>query len=230
MNKQAPVLDLRNITKSYPQGHETLTILKKCSFKIYPGEIVGLLGVSGSGKSSLLHIAGLLDAPTEGTVLIKGIQIENQKDALQTKWRNESIGFVYQFHHLLPEFTALENVMLPQLMKGIAFKQAEKKAQHALETLGLRDRLLHFPSELSGGEQQRVAIARAFINDPALILADEPTGNLDLATAHKVFDLFLTFAKENGVACLIATHDQALAKKMDRMVELQDGSLVERHR
>lgn len=228
MNKRTPVLALKNITKSYPQGKGTLTILKECSFEIYSGEVVGLLGVSGSGKSSLLHMAGLLDAPTKGQVLIKGTPIQNQSDAVQTKSRNELIGFIYQFHHLLPEFTALENVIMPQLMKRISFKDAEKKAQHYLTHLGLQHRLSHFPSELSGGEQQRVAIARAFINDPALILADEPTGNLDLETAHTVFNLFLTFAKEKGLACLIATHDQALAQKMDRVVELKDGHLVER--
>lgn len=227
MNKRSPTLALKNVSKSYAQGKETLTILKKCSLKIHPGEVVGLVGVSGSGKSSLLHVAGLLDAPTSGTVFCNGTSLQGQGDTLLTRWRNEMIGFIYQFHHLLPEFTALENVMLPALMKGLSPKKAEEKAHHYLNYLGLQHRITHFPSELSGGEQQRVAIARAFVNDPAIILADEPTGNLDRETALKVFDLFLSLAKEKQLSCLIATHDRALAQKMDRILSLKEGHLVE---
>jgi lipoprotein-releasing system ATP-binding protein len=227
MNKRVPILALQNVTKSYPQGKESLTILKKCQLKIYPGEVVGLLGVSGSGKSTLLHMAGLLDVPTSGEVFIHGTEVQNQSDAVLTRWRNARIGFIYQFHHLLPEFTALENVMMPCLMQGESAARAKEKALYYLNHLGLQARITHFPSELSGGEQQRVAIARAFVNDPSLILADEPTGNLDTETAHIVFDLFLNLAREKGLSCLIATHDRQLASQMDRVFVLDAGRLVE---
>jgi len=227
MDKKHPILALRALTKTYRQGTHALSIFKDIEMTINAGEIVGLVGVSGSGKSSLLHIAGLLDHPTSGHVVLEGIAIKQQEDKLLTKWRNEKIGFIYQFHHLLPEFTALENVMLPHLMAGHSADKAHQKASDHLSHLGLKDRLDHYPSELSGGEQQRVAIARALMNDPVLILADEPTGNLDSATAEKVFDLFMHVVRERNIACLIGTHDLSMAKKMDRVLQLRDGALVE---
>jgi lipoprotein-releasing system ATP-binding protein len=227
MDKKRPILELCALTKTYQQGTHALSIFKNIDMTIHAGEIVGLVGVSGSGKSSLLHIAGLLDHPTSGHVVLEGIAIKQQEDKLLTKWRNEKIGFIYQFHHLLPEFTALENVMLPHLMLGQMAAKASRKARDHLVHLGLKDRLDHYPSALSGGEQQRVAIARALMNNPALILADEPTGNLDPGTAQKVFELFMSVVRERNIACLIGTHDLGMAKKMDRVLQLRDGSILE---
>ena len=221
------ILTLKGVEKSYAQGTESLSILKNVNLMVNPGEIVGLVGVSGSGKSTLLHMAGLLDHATSGEILLDGMSVKSLDDSVLTRWRNEKIGFIYQFHHLLPEFTALENVMLPHLMGGHSSKEASQKAEDLLAQLDLQDRLTHYPSELSGGEQQRVAVARALINDPALILADEPTGNLDPGTAKKVFDIFVDVARKRNLACLIATHDLALTKKMDRVFHLQDGSIKE---
>ncbi len=227
MVKKIPILELRGLEKTYHQGPQTLSIFKDINMTIHAGEIVGLVGVSGSGKSSLLHIAGLLDQPTAGSVSLEGAKITTQDDTLLTKWRNEKIGFIYQFHHLLPEFTALENAMLPHLMADHSEKDATIKAVDLLDHLGLQDRLHHYPSELSGGEQQRVAVARALMNDPLLILADEPTGNLDPATSKKVFDLFIQVVRQKNIACLIGTHDLSMAKKMDRVLELKAGTLKE---
>lgn len=227
MDKKRPILELCALTKTYQQGTHALSIFKNIDMTIHAGEIVGLVGVSGSGKSSLLHIAGLLDHPTSGHVVLEGVSIQKQEDALLTQWRNEKIGFIYQFHHLLPEFTALENVMLPHLMLGQTAAKASRKARDHLVHLGLKDRLDHYPSALSGGEQQRVAIARALMNNPALILADEPTGNLDPGTAQKVFELFMSVVRERNIACLIGTHDLGMAKKMDRVLQLRDGSILE---
>jgi lipoprotein-releasing system ATP-binding protein len=227
MDKKRPILELCALTKTYQQGTHALSIFKNIDMTIHAGEIVGLVGVSGSGKSSLLHIAGLLDHPTSGHVVLEGIAIKQQEDKLLTKWRNEKIGFIYQFHHLLPEFTAIENVMLPHLMLGQMAAKASRKARDHLVHLGLKDRLDHYPSALSGGEQQRVAIARALMNNPALILADEPTGNLDPGTAQKVFELFMSVVRERNIACLIGTHDLGMAKKMDRVLQLRDGSILE---
>lgn len=227
MSKKSPVLKLDNIVKTYEQGGQSLSILKKVSLTIYPGEIVGLVGVSGSGKSTLLQIAGLLDHPTSGEVTLDGLSVKGASDGDLTEWRNEKVGFIYQFHHLLPEFTALENVTLPQVIKGISKRDAEKKASDYLKMLSLEDRATHHPSALSGGEQQRVAVARALVNDPKIILADEPTGNLDPGTAKKVFDLFMKVARSKKVACVVATHDREMAKKMDRVFEIHGASLKE---
>ena len=218
-----PILTLENLHKSYAQAKGSLSILKGISLSLNPEEIVGLVGVSGSGKSTLLHLAGLLDTPTEGTVTIDGVMGSKETDTVRTKIRNEKLGFIYQFHHLLPEFTALENITLPALIQGK--KRAEDEALYYLDRLGLQDRAHHFPSELSGGEKQRVAIARALINRPKLIIADEPTGNLDPETAQGVFDLFVECARKTKVACLIATHDPALMTKMDRVFEMKNGLL-----
>lgn len=225
---KVPLLELRHITKTYPQGdHQALVVLKGCDLKLLPGEIVGVIGVSGSGKSSLLHIAGLLDQPTAGEVFFEGTSFKGQEDRVLTRWRNKKMGFIYQFHHLLPEFTALENVMMPLLMAGYSEAESKQKAIRYLGDLGLKERLTHFPSQLSGGEQQRVAVARALVNEPRLVLADEPTGNLDSATAHTVFQTFLALARDQGTSCLIATHDRALASQMDRVIALRDGHVVE---
>lgn len=223
MSKATPILDLQQVSKTYAQGNHALCVLDKASLQIHPREIVGLIGSSGSGKSTLLHLAGLLDDPTSGKVILEGTDVTGQSEQTLTQWRNQSIGFVYQFHHLLPEFTALENVMLPQLIHGVSQKEAKAAAEGQLESLGLGDRMHHHPSELSGGEQQRVAIARAFANNPKLILADEPTGNLDPETAHRVFELFLERVRRQKVACLIVTHDHDLIKKMDRVFSLKSG-------
>lgn len=215
-----PVLKLQNVCKSFRQGAATLDILKSISFTIEPGETVALIGPSGSGKSTLLQIAGLLDVPDSGEIHLLDNACHNASDAQQTAWRGQHIGFVYQYHHLLPECTAEENVMMPQLLQKTSPQDARAKAHTLLDQLGLKDRATHRPSELSGGEQQRVALARAMANNPALILADEPTGNLDPATSDQVFSLLVKTLKASSSAALIATHDHALAKKMDRILEL----------
>ena len=220
------VLFLKNIVRTFMQGSETLTILNRLGLVVNAGEMVALVGPSGSGKTTLLQIAGLLDTPTAGEVMVAGSDMSKASDAKRTKTRLGHIGFVYQFHHLLPEFSAQENVMLPQMIAGKNERDAAAKATTLLEGLGLSTRLSHRPAKLSGGEQQRVAIARALANDPALILADEPTGNLDSHTAGDVFALLVRLAKERNVAALVATHNMELARRMDRTVTLQDGKLV----
>ncbi|WP_421791521.1 ABC transporter ATP-binding protein [Hyphobacterium sp.] len=221
-----PWLSLRNVVRTYESGGEDLRVLRGVDLDLAPGEIVGLIGPSGSGKSTLLHVAGLLEPPDDGTVTIDGKEATGISDNKLTELRRNYIGFVYQFHHLLPEFDALENVVLPMLIHGDLRAKAIPKAQKLLSTMGLRDRLSHRPAELSGGEQQRVAIARAFANKPEIILADEPTGNLDPKTSDAVFESFRNAAKEEGTALLVATHNIALAERMDRVVSLVDGKLV----
>ena len=232
MNDAAPVsgnaaLELRGVKRSFIVGETSLEVLKGADLRIQRGEIVALVGPSGAGKSTLLHIAGLLEQPTGGDVLIGGALAAQLKDRERTRLRREEIGFVYQFHHLLPEFTALENVVLPQLIGGTKRGEAEAKAKDLLTRLGLAERLEHRPSRLSGGEQQRVAIARAMANKPRILFADEPTGNLDPRTAKRVFEEFLGLARAEGVAALIATHNLQLAGKMDRAVLLHEGKLID---
>ena len=214
------VLELQSITRTYHQGENSITPLKDFSLAIKPGESVALVGPSGSGKTTLLQIAGLLDNPTSGMVLLNGADMSRANDAERTSARKSSLGFVYQFHHLLPEFTALENVMMPQIIAGVPHSTAAARAQELLASLGLGPRVTHRPAKLSGGEQQRVAIARALANNPSLLLADEPTGNLDPQTSDVVFAIFLKLAKERGLALLVATHNMELAGKMDRIVRI----------
>ncbi len=220
------VLELKNVTRSFRQGDKTLSVLKGADLQINRGEIVALTGPSGSGKSTLLQIAGLLEPPNEGDVFIDGHKVEDRADSTRTELRRSHIGFVYQFHHLLPDFNALENLVLPQMIKGEPRSDAQDKAFQMLKRVGIHTRADHFPSELSGGEQQRVAIARALINDPALLLADEPTGNLDPHTADDVFDLLIETARNAGLGALIATHDYDLARKMDRQLKIEDGKII----
>jgi len=222
-----PVLELRGIARSFAQGAGRLDIFRDLDLKVHPGEIVALVGPSGAGKSSLLHIAGLLEAPTAGDVLISGKVCNTLDDAARTRIRRLGIGFVYQFHCLLPEFSAIENVMLPQQIAGVADAGAHSRARDLLVRLGLEHRLTHRPAELSGGEQQRVAIARAIANRPILLLADEPTGNLDPNTASHVHGEFLRLIAQEGVGALIATHNLELARSMHRVVQLEAGRLIE---
>lgn len=220
------VLSLKGVERTYESGGEDLHVLRGIDLDLKPGEIVGLIGPSGSGKSTLLHIAGLLEPPDAGEVTLAGIDAVNANDDMRTALRRNFVGFVYQFHHLLPEFDALENVALPRLIHGELRHRAMPEARRLLTTLGLGERLTHRPAELSGGEQQRVAIARAFANAPKLILADEPTGNLDPATSEAVFESFRRAAREEGTAALVATHNIALSERMDRVLTLADGKLV----
>lgn len=219
------VLELKGIKRTFHQGGRALKILRGTGLSVAPGEVVGLLGPSGSGKSTLLHIAGLLEQPDAGSVIINGETCGKLSEQKRTRIRRGSIGFVYQFHHLLPEFTALENVLLPQLIAERSEKEARDHAAALLSRLGLKKRLEHLPSQLSGGEQQRVAIARALANDPEILLADEPTGNLDESTAEKVMKELITAARDKGVGAIIATHNMALAARMDRCVHLHEGKL-----
>jgi lipoprotein-releasing system ATP-binding protein len=221
------VLELRDVARAFAQGGIKLDIFKHVNMAVRPGEIVALVGPSGAGKSSLLHIAGLLEAPTAGEVFIAGRNCSTLDDLSRTRIRRLGIGFVYQFHHLLPEFSALENVILPQLIAGTAKKAAAERATSLLQRLGLESRLDHRPAELSGGEQQRVAIARALANRPLLLLADEPTGNLDPRTAGHVHAEFLRLIQEEGLGALIATHNLELAQRMHRILHLDKGQLLE---
>ncbi|TDI61978.1 MAG: ABC transporter ATP-binding protein [Alphaproteobacteria bacterium] len=218
-------LDLQNIGKHFTMGGEELHVLNGASLTIAPGEIVAMLGPSGAGKSTLLHIAGLLDRPDTGEITIDGQACGSLGDTDRTRIRRTAIGFVYQFHNLLPEFTATDNVALACMINGVSQKDARKRARELLEILGLSERLEHMPTQLSGGEQQRVAIARAMANHPRILLADEPTGNLDENTADTVFDALITLAREEKVAALIATHNIGLAKRMDRRIVLHNGRL-----
>lgn len=220
------VLNLSNITRDYASGGGTLHVLSGANLSIDAGELVALVGPSGSGKSTLLHIAGLLDTPQAGAISIAGSDASTASDATRTRLRNQHIGFIYQFHHLLPELTAEENVTMPMRIAGAKTVEASARAQALLKRLGLAERAHHYPSQLSGGEQQRVAIARALANKPALILADEPTGNLDPATSNSVTELLLEMAREENVAALIATHNMALAKRLHRAVTLRDGIIA----
>ncbi|CAJ0868580.1 Lipoprotein-releasing system ATP-binding protein LolD [freshwater sediment metagenome] len=221
------VLELRNIARHYREGEARLDILVDINLALYPGETVALVAPSGAGKSTLLHIAGLLERQDGGETLINGAATSRMNDNERTKLRRGTIGFIYQFHHLLPEFSALENIALPQMINGIDRKEAELRAQQLLDYLRLGPRASHRPTELSGGEQQRVAIARAVANGPHLLLADEPTGNLDPRTAEHVFATLMTLARQSGLAALIATHNLDLAEQMDRRVTLRDGRVEE---
>jgi lipoprotein-releasing system ATP-binding protein len=223
----APVLALQSIARIYQQGDRRLEIFKDVSLGVKAGEIAALVGPSGAGKSSLLHIAGLLEKPSAGEVAIAGTPCAGLPDAERTRIRRSAIGFVYQFHHLLPEFSALENVMMPRLIAGASRSEARTRAAELLDRLGLGERANHRPGELSGGEQQRVAIARALANRPLLLLADEPTGNLDPKTAERVHREFLHLIAEEGLAALIATHNHDLARRMHRVLRLDGGRLVE---
>ncbi|MFM9890422.1 MAG: ABC transporter ATP-binding protein [Rickettsiales bacterium] len=221
------VLALCDIGYAYPAAAGELKVLNGATLTLNAGELTALVGPSGSGKSTLLHIAGLLDAAQSGVVEIAGEDVTRASDAKRTKLRNQHLGFIYQFHNLLPELSALENVMLPQRIGGTSANAAKSRATELLTRLGLAARLTHLPSQLSGGEQQRVAIARALANKPAVILADEPTGNLDPATSESVTDLLLQIAAEEQVAALIATHNMTLAKRLHRAVTLRDGQIVD---
>lgn len=227
MNKQMPTLELKNVVKTFKQGSAKLEVLKGVDFAVAPGEIVALIGPSGSGKSTLLQIAGLLEKPTKGDVWLDGQKCSKLGDNARTGLRRDYLGFVYQYHNLLGDFSATENVALPQLIAGVGQKVANEKAKWLLNRLGLGRRLAHRPSELSGGEQQRVAIARALANSPKLLLADEPTGNLDPRTSEGVFLELLSIVKETKLSALIATHNFELADKMDRKVTLKDGKLID---
>jgi lipoprotein-releasing system ATP-binding protein len=223
----AAALRLEKVARSYPQGEGTLDVFRNLELTLRPGEVVALVGPSGAGKSSLLHMAGLLEAPTSGEIYIAGSAASKLDDGQRTRIRRDMIGFVYQAHHLLPEFTALENVMLPQRIAGKSRAEAEANAKRLLEQLGLGSRLTHRPSQLSGGEQQRVAVARALANNPRILLADEPTGNLDPRTSGGVFDALVSLVRSEGLAALIATHNLELAAKMDRALMLHEGRLID---
>jgi lipoprotein-releasing system ATP-binding protein len=221
------VLELRGVSRSFRQGAGRLEVLRQVSLAVSPDEIVALIGPSGAGKSTLLQISGLLEPPTSGEVLIKGEPAGRLSDARRTELRRTAIGFVYQYHHLLPEFSAAENVILPQMIAGLSRGKARGRALELLAMVGLSQRAEHRPAQLSGGEQQRVAIARALANGPALLLADEPTGNLDHTTADGVFSMLVKLVRAVGLGALVATHNLALADQMDRILALDDGRLVE---
>ena len=219
------VLAVKGLRRSFQQGGVTIDVLRGIDLAVRQGEIVALLGPSGSGKSTLLQAVGLLEGGFEGSIRIAGEEVAELGDGNRTRVRRDTLGFVYQFHHLLPDFTALENVVIPQLVKGASREQAEERSKSLLGTLGLAERVTHRPSKLSGGEQQRVAVARALANRPALVLADEPTGNLDEATADIVFAEFLRLVRDEGSAALVATHNERIAAKMDRVLRLHEGVL-----
>jgi len=226
-DNDAPVLFLQDVERYYRQGDDTLEILKGAELAVWSGQSVALVAPSGAGKSTLLHIAGLLEHPDGGEVFINGAPTTKLSDVARTKIRRIEIGFVYQFHHLLPEFTALENVMLPQMIRGLAKQEAKLRATEILNYLGLDERLRHRPSELSGGEQQRVAIARAVANAPRVLLADEPTGNLDPRTSERVFSSLTQLVRASGLAAVVATHNMDIAARMDRRVTIRDGRVTE---
>ncbi len=219
------LLELENLQRRFVQGEATIEVLRGVNANLKRGEIVALLGPSGSGKSTLLQAVGLLEGGFEGVIRIDGTDVTQYSQGERTRTRREKIGFVYQFHHLLPDFNAIENVILPQLIRGATQADAEVRAEELLTSLGLAERLQHKPSKLSGGEQQRVAVARALANRPALVLADEPTGNLDEATADRVFEQFTSLVRDNGSAALVATHNERLAARMDRVLRLHEGRI-----
>jgi lipoprotein-releasing system ATP-binding protein len=225
--EEPPILFLHAIDRCYRQGEASLEILKGADLAVWPGQSVALVAPSGAGKSTLLHIAGLLEHPDDGEVFVDQRPTSSLSDAARTQLRRTEIGFVYQAHHLLPEFSALENVVLPQMIRGLARRDAVERATELLIYLGLKDRLNHRPAELSGGEQQRVAIARAVANAPRILLADEPTGNLDPRTSDQVFNALSQLVRASGLAAVIATHNRDIAARMDRRVTLKDGQVVE---
>ena len=222
----APVLELAGINRVYKTAAGELNVLSDANLQLQAGELVGLIGPSGSGKSTLLHTAGLLERPEAGVVLLDGIDCLKLDDKARTAMRRSKIGFVYQFHHLLPEFNAADNVAMPLMIAGVSRKAARETATELLGEMGLEHRADHQPGQMSGGEQQRVAIARALANNPRLVIADEPTGNLDPATTARVFATFIKLAREEGAAVLVATHNHALTTHMDRVLTLEDGQLV----
>ena len=222
------VLELKSVTKSYNQGRANqIDVLRGIDLTLNAGEMVALVAPSGAGKSTLLHIAGLLDVPDNGSVLVAGQDVSGKGDGMRTSLRRQDVGFVYQFHHLLPEFTALENIVLPQLANGVLQSGAEARAKELLTLVGLADRARHRPAALSGGEQQRVAFCRALANSPRVLLADEPTGNLDPGTSDQVFVALMDLVAGTGLSALVATHNHELAARMDRRVKLEQGRLVE---
>jgi len=225
--EEAPVLFLRDIERHYRQGDDVLDILKGAELAVWPGQSIALVAPSGAGKSTLLHVAGLLEYPDAGEVFIDQVATSTLSDSHRTRLRRTEIGFVYQFHHLLPEFSAIENVILPQMIRGLSRREATARATELLSYLGLKERLTHRPAELSGGEQQRVAIARAVANAPRILLADEPTGNLDPRTSEHVFKALTQLVRASGLAMIVATHNMDIAARMDRRVTLKDGRVVE---
>jgi len=227
MNDTAIVLNVSDMERTYGEGENSLTVLKDANLQIRAGEMVALVAPSGTGKSTLLHSAGLLERPDDGEVFINSLPTRKMKDANRTQLRRTSIGFVYQFHHLLPEFSAAENLMVPQMVAGISKTTARERASELLSYMRLEHRAEHRPSELSGGEQQRVAIARAVANAPSLLLADEPTGNLDPETSDHVFGMLYELVRKSGLAALIATHNHELASQMDRAVTLEAGKIAD---
>ena len=222
-----PVLTLKDVRRHYVQGKTIIDVLRGVDLTIAKGETVALVGPSGAGKSTLLHVTGLLEAPDEGEVFVSGIPSSDMDDDTRTKMRREYLGFVYQNHNLQPEFSALENVMIPQMIAGVKKRAAAERAEALLEKMGLKNRMKHRPAQLSGGEAQRVAIARALANGPHLLLADEPTGNLDPITSESVFAVLVDVVRETGLSALIATHNPELADRMDRKITLRDGKLEE---
>lgn len=229
MNNSQPLLSAKNLSKTYKEGKMVTEVLKDVSFDIYPKSLLAIIGSSGSGKSTLLHLLGGLDQPTSGEIKFKSQQLNRLSEQEKARLRNQEIGFVYQFHHLLPDFTALENVAMPLLIGGVSPSEAKKRAMVMLESVNLIKRANHRPAELSGGERQRVAIGRALINNPALVMADEPTGNLDKSTADAIFDLLVKLNREHGTAFLVVTHDLALANKLDQQLIMSDGQLSYRN-
>jgi lipoprotein-releasing system ATP-binding protein len=226
-NDEQPIVFLHDVTRQFHQGDSTLAVLRGAELAVWAGQSVALVAPSGAGKSTLLHIAGLLEHPDSGEVYIDAVATTNLTDIQRTRIRRTEIGFVYQFHHLLPEFSALENVVLPQMIRGLSRAEAATRGSELLSYLGLKDRLTHRPAELSGGEQQRVAIARAVANAPRILLADEPTGNLDVRTAEHVFGTLNQLVRASGLAAIIATHNLDIAAQMDRRVTIRDGQVVE---
>ncbi len=218
-------LELNKINKTFKQESQNVEALKDISLKIKKNEIISLIGPSGSGKTTLLQIAGLLDKPTSGSISILGKEIKNNKDSIRTEIRKNNIGFIYQFHHLFPELSVLENVLLPLYIKGYDKKESITRAKEILQELELLDRIDFMPFQISGGQQQRVAIARALVTKPSIILADEPTGNLDSNLSHKIFDLICNQVKKYQLSCIIVTHNEKLAKKADKVKTLQDGTI-----
>jgi lipoprotein-releasing system ATP-binding protein len=221
-----PLIKAADITKSFGTEAGELKVLRGINIEILAGEMVGIIGASGAGKSTLLHILGALDRPSSGNVLFEGRDIALMDDNALAHFRNASIGFVFQFHHLLPEFTAKENVMLPEMISGTPFSQIEEKAAAILGELGLSKRMTHRPGELSGGEQQRVAVARALIRNPKVVLADEPTGNLDTSTGNDLFELFVYLNRKRGITFVVVTHNKSLSNRCNRVLEMADGLFV----
>ncbi|ORF46081.1 lipoprotein-releasing ABC transporter ATP-binding protein LolD [Gilliamella apicola] len=228
MNNSQILLSAKNLCKTYNEGKMVTEVLKNVSFNIYSKSLLAIIGSSGSGKSTLLHLLGGLDKPTSGEIIFKSQQLNQLSEKEKAHLRNQEIGFVYQFHHLLPDFTALENVAMPLLISGAKPNDAKKRAMAMLESVNLVKRANHRPSELSGGERQRVAIGRALINNPALVMADEPTGNLDKTTADSIFDLLISLNRDHGTAFLVVTHDLELANKLDNQLIMRDGHLSNR--